>query len=427
MILTAVILILLCGVAYTVSSRDATPANGNATETQRPPHEILRSARVSANDSIEWEQNIGGSGADIAVSVIRKNNELYIFGNTDSGDFDFAGRESGSTRGFGARLSLAGSTLAFTAFDFTIAKVIPTSAGFAAAGNEGMVAGLYTLSDSLTVTGKVNMPPLHALTACGLYEYDNRYFLVAESLDEVTKRTSLLLHVYTSGLTLEREKLFSHTYSLKLLDLMPYSSGYILAASAQYQDLGYLTVARFTTISPPAFTDVNLGYKYVPEAFMPLGDGFAAVSDRDGNCELLLLGSNLVKNKVLFLTETPNDCKKTLFYAGAPYAFTGEKLIELGDDGRSVGSTDFDVTRITDFANNGKAAFAAGVKNGNLKILCLGGNETKLLLPETTGTTRALISLTANGLTAVSDINGKSRDCGDFFGGTDVWISKFPL
>ena len=76
MILTAVILILLCGVAYTVSSRDATPANGNANETQRPPHEILRSARVSANDSIEWEQNIGGSGADIAVSVIRKNNEL---------------------------------------------------------------------------------------------------------------------------------------------------------------------------------------------------------------------------------------------------------------------------------------------------------------------------------------------------------------
>ena len=50
---------------------------------------------------------------------------------------------------------------------------------------------------------------------------------------------------------------------------------------SESERLGYLTVARFTPISPPAFTDVNLGYKYVPEAFMPLGDGFAAVSDRD--------------------------------------------------------------------------------------------------------------------------------------------------
>ena len=28
----------------------------------------------------------------------------------------------------------------------------------------------------------------------------------------------------------------------------------------------------------------------------------------------------LVKNKVLFLTETPNDCKKTLFYASSDSA-----------------------------------------------------------------------------------------------------------
>lgn len=426
MLLTAVIMILLCGVAYAISSRASVPASGNTTQT-RPPHEILRSARVSANERIDWEINIGGSEDDAPVSVIRKNNEIYIFGNTSSSDFDFAGADKDKTRGFGARLSLGGSTLAFTVFDFTVAKAIPTKSGFAVAGNEGSVGGLYTLSDSLTVTGKVYMAPIHALKACGLYVYDNRYFLVAESLDETTGCKSLLLQIYTLGLSLEREKLFSHTYSLSLLDLMPYGDGYILAAAAEFQDYGYLTVARFSTISQPAFTDVSLGYKYVPTSFIPLGSGFASVSDRDGNCELLLLTDKFVKSKVEFLTDKPNANGKSLFYAGSVYACTGEKLIELGEDGRRIGSIDFAVKKIADHTSNDSAAFVAGISDKGLKIAYLSKNASEVFSLASVKTNCAVLSASGSGLIAVCDSYGKSADCGDNFGNADVWAVKLKL
>ena len=155
-----------------------------------------------------WETNLGGTENESPVSVFTKNNEIYIFGNTNSSDLDFAANSQGKTRGFGARLSASGRTLGFTVFDFTVAKAIPTLSGFAVAGNEGSVAGLYLLSDTLSVTAKVMMPPTHALTACGLYVFDNRYFLVAESFNEITQKKTLLLHVTQRGCRSSAKKFF---------------------------------------------------------------------------------------------------------------------------------------------------------------------------------------------------------------------------
>ncbi len=426
MLLTAVIFILICGVAYTVSTRTA-PTGGAAGDNVTPPHEILRPARVSANDRIAWETNVGGSGDEYPVAVHVKNNEIYIFGNTDSSDRDFAMSEKGKTRGFGARLSLAGRTLAFTVFDFTIAKAVPTQSGWAVAGNEGSVAGIYLLTDSLAVSGKASMSPIHKLNACGLYIYDNRYFLAAESYDEVTKKTSLLINIYTVGLSLEREKLFSHTYSLRLLDIMPYENGYILAAAASYQDLGYLTVARFNMLSEPAYSDFNLGYTYAPTAFLPLGNGYAAIADKDGGCELLTLNQKLVKTDVKFLTETPNANEKTMFYAGATYAYTGEKLLQLGDDGRAVGSVDYAPKKILDFCSNDAAAFIAGANGNSLTFAMIGKQKSETFSLSAITPSRAALSATANGLLFLCDNAGTTQDCGGHFGGADVWAGRLNI
>ncbi len=426
LLLSAVLFILACGVAYTLSTR-AVETTGGGGEVEKPPHSLVRDARVSANERIEWETNFGGSGDETPVSVFEKNDEIYIFGNTDSSDLDFAGAAAGKTRGYGARLSSAGRTLSYTVFDFTIAKVLPTAAGFAVAGNEGSVAGLYLLTDALTLAEKTAMPSLHVLSASNLYVYDNRYFLFAESYDELTGVTSLLLHVYTSGLSLEREKLFSHSYSLKLLDMMPYGDGYILAAAATFQDLGLLTIARFGTLSQPAFTDIDLGHAYTPTAFMPLGSGFAAICDRDGNAELLLLGENLVKTDVRFLTETPNAHSKTLFYAGAPYAYDGEKLLQLGDDGRIVGSIAFAVRQITDFCSNGVAAFVVGADANGIQIAFLGKQKSEVLSLSVSEASHMLLCAGADSLLLTADTHATGGDCGNCFGGSDVWVSKLRL
>ena len=98
MLLTAVIFILLCGVAYTVSTRRATDAVTTPVDAEKPPHELVRNARASANERIVWETNIGGSGNETPVSIFRKNNEIYVFGNTDSNDADFVGLTQGKRR-----------------------------------------------------------------------------------------------------------------------------------------------------------------------------------------------------------------------------------------------------------------------------------------------------------------------------------------
>lgn len=427
MLLTAVIAILACGVAYTISQGRSTPAAIPAGADKPPVHEIVRDARVSANERIAWETNIGGTGDEEPVSVIEKNGEIYIFGNTTSSDLDFAGADEGKTRGFGARLTSTGRTVEFTVFDFTVAKVIPTLAGFAAAGNEGSVAGLYLLSDSLTVRGSVSMPALHSLHACALYEYDNSYFLVAESYDEILDVTTLLLHIYSADLRLMREKIFSHTYSLKLLDIMPYGSGYLLAAAATYQDLGLLTLMKFGTITEPVKTDVDLGYPYTPTAFIPFSGGFAAASDRNGNCELLLLDSRLVQTDVKFLTNVANGNCKTVFYANTTLCYDGEKLTELSDEGRIVGSVSYAPRQITDFGTNAVASFVAGVSEENLPIAMLGKQKIETISLSVTAPVRALIVSGADSLLVVADSHGKSSDCGGHFGGGDVWIARIKL
>lgn len=426
-LLSAVIFILLCGVAYTVSTRTTTAVDNTPAGAEKPPHELLRAARPSANEHIAWETNLGGTGRETPVTVLQKNNEIFVFGNTDSADLDFAGKAADKTRGFCARLSLLGRTLSFTVFDFTVAKAIPVSEGFAVAGNEGSVAGIYLLSDDLTQTGKANMPTTHALTAVGLYEFDNRYFLVASAYNDLTQKTSLLLHIYTKGLSREYEKVFAHSYGLELLDILPYNGGYLLAASAQLQSLGCLTLFRFSAMSEPVPADIDLGHAYAPTAFMPLGDGYAAVCDNGGNCEILLIDADLQKSNLHFSSKTPNANRKTLFYAGGAYAYTGEKLLKLSDDGRIVGTLDLAVQRITDYCYNGVAAFAAGITPNGITVVMIGAQATQTRTFAAKEPQTALLCAGNSSVLFAADTSGATADCGDFFGGTDVWIGKMPL
>ncbi|MDE6397799.1 MAG: hypothetical protein K2L51_00600, partial [Clostridiales bacterium] len=68
LLLTAVIFILLCGVAYTVSTRRTEAVVQTPAGVEKPPHELLRAARASANERIEWETNLGGTGDETPVT-----------------------------------------------------------------------------------------------------------------------------------------------------------------------------------------------------------------------------------------------------------------------------------------------------------------------------------------------------------------------
>ncbi len=417
MLLSAVILILLCGVLVTIKRNGSTPASGSAPYV----HSLVRDARPSANPLLEYEINIGGEGSEKPVSVLSQNGLVYIFGNTDSSDLDFAANQAGKTQGFCARLTENGHTESFTVFPFTFAKVIPTSGGFAAAGNRGNVAGLYLLSSDLTVTGEATMPTTTPLFARSLYVYDNRYFLLAESEDTRTNRTSLLLQTYTSGLALERTKVFSHTYSLSFVDLLPTDTGYVLAAAASFQTRSFLTIARFTLLGEPSFTDIDLGYYYTPYSFTPTATGYAALSAREGKTEMLTLTTAFARSKVYFLSEEVNEQKKSLFYAGALYAHTGDTLVRLDDQGNAIASLPFTASNIDSFLTDTVASFCAGFSpDASLLSLAFLGSETKTETIRAKGSS-AILCKSGNRLLVCAAVTGGS-DVGRVFGNTDIWL-----
>lgn len=427
-VLSAVLFILLCGVAYTVSGRRqsaATSTSGN--DVVKPSHELVREARVSGNPYVDWETNFGGSGDEAPVAVISKNNTVYIFGNTNSHDLDFAGVQEGKTRGFCAQLSLAGRTLAYTVFDFCVAKAIPTQSGFAVAGNEGSVSGLYLLGNDLTVTAKVSAPATHALTAVGLYVFDNTYFLVSSYTDENTQKASLLLCAYSMALENIATQVFVYSYGLQLLEILPYENGYLLAANAQYQSLGCLVTARFSPGGTPAYSSVDLGYAYTPVSFLPFGVGYAALCDTGGKCELLLLNDKCERHGNMYICNTPNTNKKTLLYAGgAFYAYTGEAVVRLKDNGEVADSVPFAPLSIADFGQNDVAAFMVGMFENRIDVLCLSEKKTAAVSLRVSASA-AVVAVNPTHLLLCADAKQKGGDCGGNFGQSDVWVSKVNL
>ena len=417
MLLSVVILILLCGVLVTLKERDATPAQAEAPYE----HSLVRDARPSLNPLLEYETNIGGSGDEEPVALLSQNGRIYLFGNTNSSDLDFAANQEGKTQGFCATLAPNGHTEAFTVFPFSLAKVIPTASGFAVAGNRGSAAGLYLLSSDLTVTGEATMPTTTPLAAKALFVFDNRYFLLAESHDELTNRTSILLQTYTSGLALESTKAFAHTYSLSFIDLLPTGSGYLLAAAASFQARGFLTLARFTVLGEPAYTDFDLGYYYTPYSFTPTADGYAALSSREGKTELLTLTDTLAKRGTSFLSELSNEQEKTLFYAGALYAHTGDTLFRLNETGNATAVLAYEARRIDDFLTDTVASFCAGfAPSGEALNLAFLGSVSKTETLDIQGGT-ALLCKSGNRLLLCASAAG-GADMGRVFGGHDIWL-----
>lgn len=69
-----------------ISKTDAFTVNANAPS--QIDYKRNRSGKISANLGVGVENNIGGSGDDTAVSAIAYGDSIYIFGNTNSTDYD---------------------------------------------------------------------------------------------------------------------------------------------------------------------------------------------------------------------------------------------------------------------------------------------------------------------------------------------------
>lgn len=68
-----------------------TPADESPDETPKPEYSTLRKPRPSLSDALELETNLGGSGNESLTAAYAYNGLIYVFGNTESDDYDMTG------------------------------------------------------------------------------------------------------------------------------------------------------------------------------------------------------------------------------------------------------------------------------------------------------------------------------------------------
>jgi len=92
--------------------------------TVPPNHNPHRNARSANSPYLEWETNFGGSGDDTVVGAFMFFNEIIIFGNTTSTDYDFAAATTNSSF-FMTKISPTGTLISHRVQAGELVKVLP--------------------------------------------------------------------------------------------------------------------------------------------------------------------------------------------------------------------------------------------------------------------------------------------------------------
>ena len=107
---------------------------GSSVEPDPPPvivppaHDRFRHPREAASEHLSWELTLGGTGNEQVVAAFGLGEELIIFGNTTSTDFDFDGTNANAAGSFFVMLlNLNGQPIAYRAHAGTLEQVIMIS------------------------------------------------------------------------------------------------------------------------------------------------------------------------------------------------------------------------------------------------------------------------------------------------------------
>ena len=232
--LVLIVLIVAIGVQYALNGKfrvggvePAASADVTVTEpAPAPEYSTERSARLSLSDSIDLETNVGGSGDERLTDVIAVGDRVYVFGNTESNDYD-------ATSGNGAFVSVLGADLNTVAFyrpsDRKIAGVTLAEGGFLLAlGDSGGVSlALMNYDGEVTATAPATDGEFAALRLT-----DEGYALITGVTHSPLSKKKLLLRAYDFSLGLTLERMISSPYSLDFVDVFKTGDTYTVFFNA---------------------------------------------------------------------------------------------------------------------------------------------------------------------------------------------------
>ena len=235
------LILIVCAIFVELFTSNTT----NAVSVSTPPldnerqddYSLSRSARISLSSYISLESNLGGSGDDEFIDAFSLNDKIYLFGNTNSVDYDMNGRTSQSF------MAVLNSSLTIENIYFIgesnsrLEKVIIIEKGFLAIFNRSGVSVLTLYSDSGEILRSTVSDSSGSSDVCDLFLVDNGFCLVTAPHKAPIGKNRLLLQVYKFDLSLQYERTITTAYNVEYLNAYNVGSEFLVFYRA-FSDLG---------------------------------------------------------------------------------------------------------------------------------------------------------------------------------------------
>ena len=419
------------------------------TETP-PPHNPFRGPRPAADPFLEWEINLGGSGDETVVAAFGLTEEIIIFGNTTSNDYDF---ESTGAGAFAVLISFDGRPIAYFTFEGVLERVVPLDNGFLLCINTETESFLIE-TDALGIEirridlqrgpneriidvyidyfAEIRTPPGQPLELFhAVMEYTNPFDGYKE----------LRVHVLTDEFEDRFQRFFRRAQSLEYVAAYAHAGGFYLFANLRGFNESVLTFYNWTrgTFTETSFDNLILPLIpfYTVDAVIPAGLGrYISLIRTENNIPFLIDSyQDFRRNVIRPLSNVP--VRNVRLMAGANMFYVYE--YQIGD--RSVlWRFDHDDLRIADagelreFTNLIALDTHIITRFGTLfcgrtvdSVQIIGTNErgvnfTRSFLSRNE-TINTMIE-TPRGLILIGESTGVGINVGGNFGGSDIWVSK---
>lgn len=227
--LIIVVVALAAGLLFympTAQEASANPTPQTPSENAAS-HEKIRDAEICLEPSLIFSQTFGGSGNESIVKIFYNENCLYIFGNTDSSDYDFD--KAGA---FLAIIGTNGKTQGFFSYDGELKAVTLYDGGFVMAIDRNSSPIAMAVSYEGIEIASLAIPSGQAEIALDIKYIDTGYVFVAKTVQNITGFMRLKMTMLSRNLQFIGSLVTDEVYSLEYITTIDKGGELIVMANA---------------------------------------------------------------------------------------------------------------------------------------------------------------------------------------------------
>ena len=443
-VLHLVVAVMLTGVILMPKSgiEQNTPVQGEPQLPDNdfsPPdekvHDKFRSPRITFDEDIFWETNIGGSGNEQVENAYEIGEKLYIIGNTDSTDLDFDENDGGI---FLTVLSQNGKPLAYNFYDGRLIKSSICENGIFCLTQKSEKYFACVIDPNGTLKTETQLP-LEANETPTDFVFDflsgGVNIIVEATVEQPPKKRVQVLSLNGSFEATEGV-LLQNVFPLDYAAAFPHENGYIIATCATGAKTGELIIYEWKTTQDKLFTMHNYpiaNRKYKVADVMPYPSGYVAlIIDEKGIPDLLTVDCDLENPTVILLDDSETTGGKLFSDNENNFVFlqrangTSSMYKMPVDLKNKTELSSFDTqTEVSSFRFTKTDTYFGG-KNAFSPVISVLNNQGVLFEKAFGSSTETIKTLLPSDgfIFAVCESGGTSLGVGKNFGGIDIWIAK---